>query len=117
VRLQPCGTANARFVKPDGKPLGKYQVSPEIVITPGPFYVATFSRKGILAGVFDSYANIDRQHYWHGPETDEQGRATLRDLIPGATFCFFTTKKWTQRDFVVESGKNLDLGDITLDFK
>src|SRR5207253_10252672 len=107
----------ARFLNRAGMHLVKHRVDLEFVLSPGPFYTPALDRTGTPAGQFDAYANIDREHYWHGPETDDEGRATLRDLIPGATFCFFTTRNWDQRQFKSEPGKKVDLGDIVLDDK
>jgi hypothetical protein len=116
VKLQPCVTATARFLNRQGKPLVKYRVDPELVLAPGPYHVTTFGQNGALEGRYDSYANIDRPHYWSGIETDDQGRATMPDLIPGATFCFFTSKNWDQQHlFKAEPGRKIDLGDIVLD--
>lgn len=116
VKLQSCGTATARFVNRQGKPLVKHRVDPELVLTPGPYHISNVGKDGALEGRYDSYANIDRPHYWVSVETDEQGRATLPDLIPGATFCFFTSKNWDRPHvFKAEAGTKIELGDIVLD--
>jgi hypothetical protein len=110
VRLAPCGTASARFLGADGKPRSGYRPSLELVVTPG---VARYDfdgqRKGLLAFDGDYVANLDRQHYWDGPKTDDMGRITLPALIPGATY-----RINIKTEFMAETGKNIELGEITL---
>ena len=56
-------------------------------------------------------------NYWNGPVSDVDGRMELPALIPGATYRILgnTKGKQTYKDFTVEVGQALDLGDIILD--
>jgi hypothetical protein len=123
IRLQPCGQAKARFVGPDGKPVAKHRPHFEFVITPGP---DRFSRdkkaRAELAADVEFMANVDRKHYWSGPLTDAEGRITLPSLIPGALYRitdFSTVNDQNEgprirREFTVQPGETLDLGDILI---
>jgi hypothetical protein len=57
--------------------------------------------------------HADPGHYGDGPRTDAEGRITLPNLVPGATYRIskFDGKA---KDFTVEPGKKLDLGDIAV---
>jgi RNA polymerase sigma factor (sigma-70 family) len=123
IRLQPCGTAKARFVGPDGKPIAKHRPHFEFVITPG---TDRFSRdkkaEAELTADAEYMANVDRKHYWSGPFTDAEGRITLVALIPGALYRItdFSTvneNKGAQlrKEFTVKPGETLDLGDIVIE--
>jgi hypothetical protein len=113
VRLAPCGTASARIVGKNGKPLSGFQTTFELVVTPGVGkhdYEA--QRKGSLAFDGDFVANLDRQHNW-GRKANDMGRISYPALIPGATYRFFITVS-EKLEFTAESGKNIELGDIRL---
>jgi hypothetical protein len=118
VRLQPCGSAVARFINADGKPLGNHRPPLEIVVTPGHH---SFDRKSSEQGKFiadaDFVANVDRLNYWKGPSTNSQGRITLSALIPGAKYRIVLSGPQNfvkPKDFTVESGKTTDLGDLSI---
>ncbi len=118
VELAPCGTAVARFVDPEGKPLKNYRPSPHIVITPGAdLFDESALKKGLLRADADFVANIDRLNYWDGPRTDDRGRCVFPALIPGATYRIHYQSDRTVRakDFTVEAGKTLDLPDLTIE--
>jgi hypothetical protein len=124
VRLQPCGTARARFVGPSGKPVAKIASHLEIVGTPGPHqWDQRPESKFQLSADAAAVINLDRKHYWNGPLTDADGRITLPDLIPGALYrlsdhsTMNVEDKGVQarRDFSVKSGETLDLGDIRIE--
>jgi beta-lactamase regulating signal transducer with metallopeptidase domain/protocatechuate 3,4-dioxygenase beta subunit len=117
VRLNPCGTAMARFVDPDGKPLVKYEPNFQIVVTPGPFKDDKRGEKELAADE-DFVCNFDRLNYWD-PRcvTDAQGRCTFPSLIPGATYrilLYRDSGDWGEKDFTVKPGETLDLGDIVV---
>ncbi len=67
--------------------------------------------------------NLDRKHYWNGPLTDAEGRITLPDLIPGATYRIYDSSTMNvenlgvqvRKDFTVKPGETLDLGDIRIE--
>ena len=50
---------------------------------------------------------------------DEDGSFTFPTLIPGATYRLFTTfdGSWGHKDFTVESGQTLDLGEFHPEFE
>ena len=123
VRFAPCGTATARFVDTQGKPLVEHRPGLKIVMTPG---AGTFRRPpgledGELLADEDFVANFDRLHYWDGPRirTDGQGRCRFPALIPGATYRLDVfdkaTSKWMTKDFSVKSGETVRLPEMTLD--
>jgi hypothetical protein len=115
VRLQPCGKATARFVMADGKPAVGNHPMIEIIVTPGAHRLDTeAARKGEFLADMDFLANIDRHNYWNGPRTDAAGRCTLPALIPGVTYRVTVGRgaKVDGRNFTVEAGKTLDLGEF-----
>ena len=117
VRLSPCGKATARFIDPSGKPLAQFRPMIQIVVTPGvPRADLKRARTGLAADA-EFVANFDREHYWHGPVTDENGGCTFPALIAGATYRLLTKDKldqWEEKDFSVHSGETLQLGDIVV---
>jgi hypothetical protein len=124
VRFQPCGLAKARLVGPDGRPLAKMFPHFEIVGTPGPD--ARDQRKqsqSMLAADAAYMPNVDRIHYSGGPFTDADGRITLPALIPGALYRISDVSTINDRDkgaqvrkdFSVQPGETLDLGDILIE--
>ena len=120
VHLQPCGKAVARFVTPDGKPKAKHEVDLSILVSPGPFLADNKRNKKEVSSDQDFVANFDRQHYWNPRKTDADGRCTLPDLIPGATYripIFNKLGDWDEKDFTVKPGETLQLPDITVKTK
>jgi hypothetical protein len=124
VRLQPCGQAKARFVGPDGKPVAKMFPEFEILGTPGPHERDRHKQsQSMLAADAVFMANLDRIHYSIRHVTDAEGRITLPDLIPGALcrISDFSTvndrNKGVQvrKDFTIQPGETLDLGDILIE--
>jgi hypothetical protein len=108
VRLAPCGKATARYVDDKGTPLAGYQASPEIIITPA---------TGGLNADRGSLINLDRHNYWDKVKTDKDGRVTFPALIPGATYLLERFEKGgfvPHKEFTVESGKTVDLGDVRI---
>ena len=67
--------------------------------------------------------NVDRIHYGKGPLTDSDGRITLPALIPGALYRISDRSTINDRDkgvqvrkdFTVNPGETLDLGDILIE--
>jgi hypothetical protein len=126
VRLQPNGRAKARFVGPDGKPVAGYQLgfSFEILVTPGPPNLGSKPEdRGKLLADAGDLVNIDRQHYLEFPRADADGRVTLPNLVPGATYRISDQSTMNvpdkgvqvRRDFTVKPGETLDLGDILIE--
>ena len=124
VKLQPCGQARARFLRPDGRPLENYSPHFEFIATPGPTQF-TRDEKLLAELTADSgyMPNIDRKHYWDPPNTDAEGRVTLPSLIPGSLYRItdFSTVNdpargpQVRKDFRVQPGETLELGDILIE--
>ncbi len=124
IRLGPCGTARARFVGPDGKPVAGFRPAFEIVATPGP---SRYSRNdkdlAELSADSEMVANVDRQHYWDMPPTDAEGRIALGWLIPGALYRITDLSarndpgrsEVIRKEFTVKPGETLDLGDVRIE--
>jgi hypothetical protein len=124
VRLLPCGQAKARFVGPDGKPVAKVFPQFEILGTPGPHGQNPRAEpRSMLAADAVLMAGLDRVHYSIRHVTDADGRIALPVLIPGALcrISDFSTlndlNKGVQvrKDFTVQPGETLDLGDILIE--
>jgi beta-lactamase regulating signal transducer with metallopeptidase domain/protocatechuate 3,4-dioxygenase beta subunit len=136
VRLAPCGTAAARFVDAQGKPVAGYRPRLWARVPPGPFSAfANQKAEDILqqelaallraelrtAGTGPSPRaagairadRADPLHYGAGPLTDAEGRCALPALIPGAAYRL-VQPDGTARDFVAEPGKTVDLNVITV---
>jgi RNA polymerase sigma factor (sigma-70 family) len=123
IQLLPCGQARARFVGPSGEPVAKHGPHLELIATPGPPRLTRDKpQQAELAADAVFIANVDRKHYWNGRFTDAEGRITLPDLIPGASYRIidFSTvndDKGVQirKDFTVKPGETLELGDILIE--
>jgi RNA polymerase sigma factor (sigma-70 family) len=96
VRLLPCGSAKARYLSADGRPLAGRLTSMDVRL------VLAAGDSAFWGGLIQ-HSNVRKD--WH---TDAQGRVTWRDLVPGATY------RINNRDFTVRSGEVLDLGDIVI---
>lgn len=121
VRLLPCGSASVRFVDQQGHPWAnaKVPVSVYLLFVKGPV--------NPVYGSFDSrhlswwMTALDRHRYGN-LRTDAKGRVTFPTLIPGAPYMLRLKDEPLSRenleekefDFQVQSGQNLDLGEITL---
>jgi hypothetical protein len=136
IRLQPCGSAVARFVnkagKPaagffNGKPTPNYYPSFSMVITPGAHMAWVIysldDRKDLEADWF-AWLHAPAGSPEYG--TDVAGRTTFAALVPGATYRIMlpqrprggdkeiAEKGYPTKDFTVTPGQTLDLGDITV---
>jgi RNA polymerase sigma factor (sigma-70 family) len=124
IQLLPCGQATARFVSADGKPIPRISPRLEILGSTGPDkWNRTAEAQEKLAADAAGVINFDRKHYWNGRLSDAEGRITLPDLIPGATY---RINDWStmndenkgvriRKEFSVKPGENLDLGDILIE--
>jgi hypothetical protein len=116
VRLQPCGSAVARFVDEKGQPIAGFRPSLELLITPGITQFESFREKGLVADAA-SMLNVDRNRY-RNLRPDANGRFTFPTLIPGATYRLLgrpTMQGYDlERTFTVEAGKTLDLKDVPI---
>jgi RNA polymerase sigma factor (sigma-70 family) len=122
VQLQPCGQAKARFVGPDGKPVARIFPLFEILGTPGRHEESRDPKdQGVLAADAAYLPNVDRKHYWNATFSDAEGRITLPDLIPGASYRISDSSDRAEKGvrvrktFTVKRGEILDLGDILIE--
>jgi hypothetical protein len=120
VRLLPCGTARARLVDRDGKPVAGYRGARliTIVVTPGPSALEP-GRGGELRADEVAYAAVAPQHYGDSLVCGADGRIELPALIPGATYSVRATTRDRRvpfrMDFTVRPGEAMDLGEITVE--
>lgn len=118
VVLRPCGEASARFVDLEGKPLKGHRPLIKMVFRPGVDETNFDEQKlGALAADSDFVGNIDQINYWPGLAADADGRIKLPALIPGATYRLLIAKNgrpFIAKEFTVESGQTLDLGEFSL---
>jgi hypothetical protein len=121
VRLEPCGSARARLVGPDGKPVAQHEVPASMVVTPGPPSRGNRSRQGPLFAEEEPLSQLDPVNYPRDFQTDAQGRVTFPVLIPGATYRIvdFSTiadgsGPEVRKEFTVRPGEVVELGDILI---
>ena len=132
VRLEPCGTAKARLVDPDGKPLAGPMVGPmarpsqlwliSMVVQQGPPRSHKSITEGLVIADEDPLAMLDPINYPQSPVSDSHGRLVFPGLIPGATYRINdrTTARdekgpQVRKEFTVKPGETLDLGDILIE--
>jgi RNA polymerase sigma factor (sigma-70 family) len=124
VKLEPCATATARLVGPDGKPVGGFtpRGSISMVVTPGEFSTITAQKDGTLFADQDFLTVIDPINYQNDPASDAQGRIVFPALIPGATYRIIDrttirtpTGPQLRKEFTVKPGELLDLGNIAIE--
>jgi hypothetical protein len=138
VKLVPCGSAKARFLDAKGKPKAKYQPLGWLLLPPGPHAVHQNPGRGFALqngvllsttgggfGMWDAnsksapgahdrvWLKADTLNYGKGFATDAQGKITFPALIPGGTYRI-ALPNGKVKDFKAESGKTVDLGDITV---
>ncbi|HEV3256266.1 MAG TPA: sigma-70 family RNA polymerase sigma factor [Gemmataceae bacterium] len=97
VRLRPCGSAKARYVTADGRPVAGRRTSMDVRMVLG-------TGDSAFWGGLIEHSNIRKDWY-----TDAQGRITWRDLVPGVTY------RINNRDVTVRPGAVRDLGDVVID--
>ena len=119
VRLEPCGSAVAHFIDQHGQPREKVFGNLEIVAAPGyPGHTIDDSLKdGKLMADAEMLVNVDRLNYWDR-RGGTDGVYEMPALIPGATYRIyrFVNKQYElQREFQVEPGQRMELGDIVLE--
>ena len=115
IRLGECGAAKFRFVSDKGGPLADYGPTLLLIITPGA--PATHHIEPDQPFWSDSiiWQNVVRPAKI--PKTDADGRVTVKDLIPGATYRLSYVNKgdWDQGyEFTVRAGQTTDVGKVTL---
>ena len=123
VRLEPCVTARARLLGPDGAPLGGF-AQPwliSMVVTPDAVAGPKGRDESPLMADVDFLTRLDTINYRQNPTADAQGRIVFPALIPGATYRIVNRGPRGPRgarvntDFTVKAGEILDLGDIRIE--
>ena len=125
VRLQPCGTAQARLVDANDQPVAGYQAEYLIlmIVTPGSFRGSRdpADAKRPFADA-DYLCRIDSINYRKGPASDAHGRIVFAALIPGATYrvsdraiARTPNQAHANNEFTVKPGEVLDLGDFVIE--
>ena len=126
VRLEPCGSARAWLVDPDGKPVAKpvRNLILTMVVTPGPARNHSSNDKaaGLLSADEGGLTDVDPINYETALAPDVLGRITLPVLIPGATYRFIDytavvrgqTGPEIRKEFTVKPGQKLVLGEIRI---
>jgi hypothetical protein len=124
VRLGPCGTASARLVGPDGKPVVGLSRPGLIamVVAPGVVPGARAQKEGALFADLRLLPQLDSINYPKPPVSDAQGRIVFPALIPGATYQIIDyaprgdpAGPQIRKEFTVKPGETLDLGDIRIE--
>jgi protocatechuate 3,4-dioxygenase beta subunit len=123
VRLEPCGTARARLVDPEGKPLGRYPSASvmTMIVTPGSLVRRKPAKDDPMFVDESALHELDPVNYTFESQSDAQGRLTFPALIPGATYrvvdrsAFYAGgEQEIRKEFTVQPGGALDLGDILI---
>jgi len=127
VRLEPCGTARARLITPDGTPLARYPASGllSMIVTPGPPSRRPSRRNeptgGPLFADESTVARLDPVNYGADFQSDAQGRLTFPALVPGAlhrivdrTPTVGGRELEVHKEFTVQPGEILELGDVVI---
>jgi RNA polymerase sigma factor (sigma-70 family) len=125
VRLQPCGTAQARLVDLSGEPVAGYrgQYLILMIVTPGATRGSgdPADAKRLLADE-DYLTRIDSVNYMKEPTSDAKGRIVFPALIPGATYRVSNRARARNanlppmhKEFTVKPGETLDLADIPIE--
>ncbi|QDT88419.1 M56 family metallopeptidase [Gimesia algae] len=121
IVLKPCGSANARYVDSDGKPIAEKIIGGlYLVVTPGtPKYDFQAIRSGKLWADEELVFNIDRVNYSlpSACTTDADGKQTFPALIPGATYRhvkIVNGQPQITHEFTLQPGEQKDLGEIEI---
>jgi RNA polymerase sigma factor (sigma-70 family) len=100
LRLAACGSARARFVDNEGKPLIDFYPGLSLVLAP---------KRGDTPALTYLIASPFRKV---GPHTDKNGSCTFDTLIPGATYQFGYAE--IQTTITAVAGKIVNLPDIVI---
>ncbi|MES2789923.1 MAG: M56 family metallopeptidase, partial [Planctomycetota bacterium] len=118
IRLLPCTSAKARFVTTDGKPVSHFFLDLHMMVTPGKAKYDTVTNPEMLAADEDSTSFHKRTMIPSDDTLNDTGEFVFLNLIPGATYRFLNNigdgQQVAEKEFVAESGKTHDLGQITV---
>jgi hypothetical protein len=130
VRLAPCGSALARFVDAKGKPAADHEVQVQLLLNPR----TQAARAAGTADAVRKRIDLLLSDGWEldlavpdvvalkaflpiirkgGPRTDAEGLLTVPGLIPGAGYRI-SGVEGGPREFRVEAGQAIDLGELRL---
>jgi hypothetical protein len=116
VELQPCGSAQFRFVDDAGKPLADFQPPLHLVFQEGAPATHHIEPDQPLWSDTIIWDNVIRPR--ETPKTDADGRVVVDGLIPGGSYNVYYPSKeggWTEGyPFVVRSGETTDVGEVVL---
>ncbi len=119
VVLRPCGQATARYLDQEARPVKHFTPSLQIVVTPGAHRLDSASAAlGKLAADADYASNVDPSQQQRWIETDDEGRVTFSNLIPGAAYRLDIYEKGRPKvlkEFTVKPGEKVDLGEFSID--
>ncbi|MEX0725753.1 MAG: M56 family metallopeptidase [Planctomycetaceae bacterium] len=121
IVLTPLGSAKARFIDAEGKPVKSgLNLGLSMVGRPGlPGYHIDHESPEFNADE-TYYVNFNRHSRPLRLATDENGVQRFPMLIPGTTYRVLNLiddKFIPQKEFIAESGKEHDMGDIVVDVK
>jgi beta-lactamase regulating signal transducer with metallopeptidase domain len=118
IQLQPCGSAKFRFVNEKGRPLSNYRPMPCIVVTPGEAFTGHIEANRPLWADSVIWQNIAWPWPAQPPRADADGRLTINNLIPGATYRLSYPGKagdWDDGyEFTARSGETVDVGKVVI---
>jgi protocatechuate 3,4-dioxygenase beta subunit len=123
VRLQPCGTARARLVDPEGKPVDRYRAQSVItmIVTPGSMHRRKPAKDDPLFADTAALYELDPVNHTIDAQSDTQGRVAFPALIPGATYLVVDRSAFyaggeqeIRKEFTVKPGEAAELGDILI---
>ncbi|QDT45292.1 Regulatory protein BlaR1 [Gimesia alba] len=118
IQLEQCGAATFQFEDNNGKPLADHEPLLMIIVTPGATNTAFIQPDQPLWFEHLFWQNI----LWPKriSKTNAEGRVTVNDLIPGATYQLQFIKKgrWASGyEFTVRPGETTDVGKVVLELQ
>jgi hypothetical protein len=116
IKLLSCGAAKFRFVTDQGKVLSNHEPFLLLRVTPGATATRTVKQDQPVWADSIIWQNIVRPA--KVPKTDADGRVTVDNLIPGATYRVSFVNKQGDFDegyeFTVRSGETVDVGEVVI---
>ncbi len=123
VHLEPCGTAKARLVDADGKPLVNYGPQFTYLLSEGApqrFYLSAGDKSFPLEADQVYPTGLDWELFKR-IQTDDDGQIHFPALVPGLKYRISwppkdltDSKPWPHVDFTVRAGEAKDLGVVTV---